>query len=68
MQITEIRDIARAHGIQPNNLFKTELIKSIQTKEGNFDCYGTAFDGVCNQLGCCWREDCFEAARAERQI
>lgn len=68
MQITEIRDLARARGIQPDNLFKTELIKTIQTKEGNFDCYGTAFDGICNQPGCCWREDCFEAARVERQI
>lgn len=68
MKITEIREIAKAHGIQPVNLFKTELIKTIQTKEGNFDCYGTAYDGMCDQFGCCWREDCFEAARIEKQI
>ena len=68
MIITEIREIARSHGIQPNNLFKTELIKTIQTKEGNFPCYGTACDGKCDQDLCCWREECFEAARIERKF
>jgi hypothetical protein len=68
MKITEIRDLAKSHGITPQNLFKTELIRTIQLKEGNFDCYGTAYNGVCDQLGCCWREDCFEAARIEGQI
>jgi hypothetical protein len=68
MQIMEIRDIARAHGIQPDHIFKTELIRTIQIKEGNFDCYGTAYDGICDQPECCWREDCFEAARIEGQV
>ena len=68
MNITELRNIAKSHGITPENLFKTELIKTIQTKEGNFDCYGTAYDGICDQLGCRWREDCLEASRHEAQI
>jgi hypothetical protein len=68
MNIAKTRDIARGLGIQPDNLFKTELIKTIQTKEGNFPCYGTALDGNCDQLGCCWRDECFEAARLEKQI
>ena len=68
MKIAEIRGVAKSHGIKYDNLFKTELIKTIQIKEGNFDCYGTAYDGVCDRLDCCWREDCFEVARLARQI
>jgi hypothetical protein len=68
MKIAEVRNIAKMHGINSDNLFKTELIRTIQIKEGNFDCYGTACDGECDQLECCWREDCFEAARIEGQI
>lgn len=67
MKIAEIRGIAKAHGIKHDNLFKTELIKTIQIKEGNFDCYGTAYDGVCDQTGCSWREDCFEVSRLQAQ-
>jgi hypothetical protein len=67
MKIAEVRTLAKAHGVRPDNLFKTELIKTIQLKEGNFDCYGTAYDGVCDRVDCCWREDCFEVARLEGQ-
>ena len=66
MKLEEVHGIAKSHGINPNNMFKTELIKTIQLKEGNFDCYATAYDGVCDQLGCIWRQDCFEAARKLR--
>jgi hypothetical protein len=68
MKIAEVKAFAKAHGINPDNRFKTELIKTIQIKEGNFDCYGTAYNGVCDQTGCCWREDCFEVARLEGKI
>lgn len=63
MKLEEIRGIAKSHGIKFNKLSKTELIKAIQAKEGNFDCYATAYDGECDQDDCCWREDCFEAAQ-----
>lgn len=62
MKLEEIRSIAKSHGIKLNKLSKTELIKSIQTDEGNFDCFATAYDGVCDQMNCLWREDCFAAA------
>jgi hypothetical protein len=68
MKIAEIRGIAKAHGIKHDNLFKTELIKTIQMKEGNFDCYGTAYDSACDQTGCCWREDCFEVSRLQEKM
>lgn len=62
MQLQEIRAIAKTLSIKPSNLSKTKLIKNIQAKEGNFDCFATAYDRVCDQSNCLWREDCFETA------
>lgn len=62
MELEQVRTIAKSHGINPGKLSKTDLIKSIQTEEGNFDCFATAYAGECDQAGCSWREDCFEAA------
>ena len=39
MKLTEVTALAKKHGIIPGKHSKTELIKSIQGKEGNFDCY-----------------------------
>ena len=63
MKLEAIRSIAKSMGIAPANQFKTELIRNIQAKEGNYDCYATAYGGECNQGDCSWREDCFDAAR-----
>lgn len=62
MKLEEVRSIAKSHSINPAKLSKTELIKSIQTDEGNFDCFATAYSGECDQACCSWRDDCFEAA------
>ncbi|MBE0568964.1 MAG: hypothetical protein IH577_04745 [Deltaproteobacteria bacterium] len=35
-----------------------DLIHAIQRTEGNFDCFGTARDGACDQENCKWREAC----------
>jgi hypothetical protein len=59
MKLEDVRTIARSHGIKPNHLSKTGLIKTIQTEEGNFDCYGSAYNGICDQQDCLWKEDCF---------
>lgn len=66
MKIQRIREIAREHGLQPGKAEKEELIKAIQRQEGNFDCFATACDGMCDQTGCLWREDCFAAARSAK--
>ena len=62
MKLEEIRTIAKSRSIQPGKLTKNMLIKSIQLEEGNFDCFGSAYLGVCDQLGCSWRDDCFQVA------
>jgi hypothetical protein len=64
MKLAELSAIAKSKNINPSKHSKAELIKEIQTLEGNFDCFSTAYDGVCDQAGCSWREDCFDAARA----
>ncbi len=63
MDIQEVRTITKSHSIHPGKQSKTELIKSIQLGEGNFDCFATALAGECDQSGCSWRKDCFEASR-----
>lgn len=58
MRIKKIKAIAKTKGIKTGNLRKPELIKAIQRAEGNFDCYGSAIYGYCDQINCIWREDC----------
>ncbi|MDP2939053.1 MAG: SAP domain-containing protein [Candidatus Omnitrophota bacterium] len=54
MKLSDIERKAKNLGIK--NVWsysKADLIRAIQKKEGNFDCFGTAFNN-CNQLACCW--------------
>ncbi len=57
MLVKEIREIAKKHGVKVGKLNKTDLIRSIQLAEGNFDCFGKAANG-CDQTECVWIEDC----------
>ena len=63
MNLSQIRALAQARGIKAGRMKKVELVRAIQTHEGNFPCFGTAYEGVCDQTGCLWREDCFAVAR-----
>jgi len=62
MKLKQVSAIAKTQSIHPGKLSKTELVKTIQKSEGNFDCYATAYGGACDQAGCSWREDCYEAS------
>jgi hypothetical protein len=62
MNVASIREIARGMELSPGKLNKAQLIRRIQTTEGNFPCFGTAYDGVCDQTWCLWREDCLAGA------
>jgi hypothetical protein len=62
MKLDQVRVVAKSLGIHPGKLPKAELIKSIQLAEGNFDCFASASNGVCSQMDCIWREDCFDSA------
>jgi hypothetical protein len=63
MQMQEVRAMARELGVKSGRTTKAELIRTIQRTEGNFDCFGTAASGFCDQTGCVWRGDCFTEAR-----
>lgn len=59
----EVRARAKALGVkQPRGANKPTLVRLIQLAEGNFDCFGKAENGECDQTDCLWREDCFKAA------
>lgn len=58
MRLLDIEKRARKLGVKDTCKYsKKELIKNIQRKEGNFDCFGTA-SKYCDQPACCWKEDC----------
>jgi hypothetical protein len=63
MNIQEIREIAKEHGLKTSRLSKLALVRLIQNSEGHFDCFATASDGVCDQNDCRWRDDCFSMAK-----
>jgi len=58
MTIKEIKAIARGKGVRVGNMKKENIIRAIQRSEGNFECFGTASAGVCDQTNCLWRADC----------
>ena len=65
MNMGELRKLAKAAGISSFGITKRDLVRAIQRRQGNFDCFGTARD-FCDQVDCCFREACFaECRRAE---
>jgi hypothetical protein len=63
VKLDDIRTIAHDMGIKPGKLNKTQLVRTIQREEGNFDCFATAAIGNCDQGACLWREDCATTAQ-----
>ncbi|TAN43505.1 MAG: SAP domain-containing protein [Nitrospirae bacterium] len=62
MTLKEIKDMAKEKGVKAGKMKKDEIIRAIQTAEGNFDCFGSARSGECNQGDCIWRSDCLSVA------
>lgn len=60
MTMKQIKDIAKEKGVKVGNMKKDNIIRAIQRAEGNFDCFGTAVAGVCDQMNCLWRDDCLK--------
>lgn len=63
MKMQEIRAIARSRNIKPTGLSYDYLVRTIQKQEGNFDCFGSATLGQCDQAACQWRNDCFDVSK-----
>ncbi|EAU55185.1 hypothetical protein [Mariprofundus ferrooxydans] len=66
MHINIIRSKAKDMGLKTGRIGKIDLVHNIQRAEGNFDCFATAFDGICDQEGCMWQEECFALANKQR--
>ncbi len=58
MKLVEIRAIAAQQGIKSGKMNKGELIRTIQTAEGNEACFGSGLAVACGQAQCLWRDDC----------
>jgi len=67
MTISQVREIARKRGIRTARMAKADIVRAIQRAEGNFDCFGSAWDGYCDQATCLWREDCLGKSATARQ-
>ena len=57
MKMQEIKKRAKLLGLKSGKKRKADLIRIIQTAEGNFSCFQTASE-ACDQSECCWRDDC----------
>lgn len=60
MKMQEIRIAAKRLGINSFAKTKVQLIREIQSAEGNFPCFGTA-GTYCDQEACCFRAICLQA-------
>ena len=67
MDMTAIKEKAKQLGIQVGKMKKVDLIRAIQSKEGNFPCFETAKD-YCNQLSCAWRKACLPSKNLEKKF
>lgn len=58
LKLEEIKAIAQQHSIKAGKLKKSELIRAIQSAEGNEQCFEAGKSAICGQVGCSWREIC----------
>ena len=57
MKTRDIKKKAMAMGLKVSGAKRADLIRMIQTAEGNTPCFDTGVSD-CDQMGCCWRPDC----------
>ncbi len=60
MKMNDIRKIAKKMGINSFGLSKIVLVRKIQEKEGNFQCFATERITDCPETECLWRDDCIK--------
>ncbi|MGV1098369.1 hypothetical protein ACUUL3_03035 [Thiovibrio sp. JS02] len=65
MTMTDIKERAEKLGIKIGKMNKTDVIRAIQRKEGNFPCFATAKD-YCDQLACAWRNACLPTKKLKK--
>ena len=58
MKLAEIKAVAADKGVKAGRMTKAELIRAVQTAEGNPSCFATGQVEECGETTCLWREDC----------
>lgn len=61
MKMQEIKKKAMTMGITAGKMKKAELIRAIQSGEGNSPCFQTGASDTCGQSDCCWHDDCMSS-------
>ena len=59
MKMQEVREKAKEFGLKTGRMKKVDLIRAIQSEEGNTPCFKTA-DTSCDQADCLWKNDCLK--------
>lgn len=49
-------------------LARVESVRLAQRTEGNFDCFGRAGEGYCDQGGCSYRDECLTVSRLLHEL
>jgi hypothetical protein len=61
MLLSQIQEQARNLGLRPAaRMRKADLIRTVQTAEGNSPCFGAEWRFSCEQQDCAWRQDCLK--------
>jgi hypothetical protein len=58
MTVKEIQGIAKKMGLKTGKMRKADLVRTIQTAEGNTPCFQSNTADSCGQDFCLWRTDC----------
>ncbi len=66
MRFQEIQKMAKGMGINTYKMKKTDIIRTIQRKENNIDCYGTDRVDHCQEERCFWRSDCLTSGNSQK--
>jgi len=68
MEVQVLDRVLREMSVDAKGIWIGDLIHAIQRTEGNFDCFGKAVDGVCDQESCLWRETCVFESVGRRDL
>ena len=61
MKMQDIKKMATTKGVSAGKMKKTELIRAIQSAEGNSPCFQANASDTCGQRDCCWHDDCMRS-------
>jgi len=67
MLVKEIKKIAESRGVEAGKLKKLDLIRKIQSAEGNNACYKTDISPTCEESECLWFGDCVPKKKIKKK-